>query len=572
MYRYSVDNAVTYTPDDFVLFRESPFAVWMERLTLENPNHGIPADVTTLIPTDSAERQDDIVDTLRAEGRNVVLVDWETDEPVRRAATLEAMRNGADFVVNGQLALGPLSGAANLLMRTSGYSDLGNYLYVPCDTQDKTTLQSAYRLCFHADLLHSLQGQLPPQMLIIRGDAEVLPLQTEDHIFYYQAVKKRFMNDMRDFRKHRMPDPAQSTHFGRWAECASEVMKQRALGDAAADTEAAEEPTPPQEEFQVAAGAVTACLDTPLVMVEEGVSGDAVAPLTAASPVAQTLAEQARSLQPGRYKISAPPGPTPNLAAAASSSGNTPAEAEHARGDSDTALQDLEFIGSGQLPILGGVGEVEAIIPAPSLPSPSLMESDTGIATAIAPAAAADDAITAVIATSTAVEVTTDCTLAAEADAGVETARGTLIDEGLPARDSDTVSVAPASALASVDHTPEAVRESRSPCLLPPDETTETEMVSVDDSQRKPHPLDSDGFNAPAPRSVVDMDSAPPASLVSAPLRRKETAEPKTAEPRKVAPATGGVLHDYPGGERRKTKPAAAFSDSLITNDGPEDG
>ena len=50
MYRYSVDNAVTYTPDDFVLFRESPFACWMERLTLENPDHGIPPDLKSLSP------------------------------------------------------------------------------------------------------------------------------------------------------------------------------------------------------------------------------------------------------------------------------------------------------------------------------------------------------------------------------------------------------------------------------------------------------------------------------------------------------------------------------------------
>jgi hypothetical protein len=50
MYRYSVDNAITYTSEDFVLFRESPFACWMERLNLENPDHGIPADVGSSAP------------------------------------------------------------------------------------------------------------------------------------------------------------------------------------------------------------------------------------------------------------------------------------------------------------------------------------------------------------------------------------------------------------------------------------------------------------------------------------------------------------------------------------------
>lgn len=229
MYRYSVDNAITYTSEDFVLFKESPFASWMERLTLENPDHGIPADMGSEAPRDTIDTQDDLADTLRAEGKNVVLIEPQLEESIRRAATLDAMRKGVDFVVNGQLALGTLSGSANLLMRTSGYSELGNYLYVPCSTQKKTSVHSALRLCFLADLLHSLQGQLPPQMLIIRGGSDVVPLETEDHIYHYRAVKHRFMSEQQAFRKHKMPDPAESAHFGRWSECANEVLKQRAL-------------------------------------------------------------------------------------------------------------------------------------------------------------------------------------------------------------------------------------------------------------------------------------------------------------------------------------------------------
>ena len=229
MYHYSVDSTITYTSEDLVLFKESPFAAWMERLTLENPGHGILPDAGSTPPGNSMLRQDDVAAMLRSEGRKVVLVDWEASEPVRRSATLSAMREGADFIVNGQLAVGPLAGSSNLLMKTSGYSELGDYLYVPCDTQGKTNLHSAFRLCFIADLLHSLQGVLPPRMLIIRGGADLLPLQTEDHIYHYRAVKQRFMEAQRSFRKHRMPDPSLSAHFGRWSDCANEVLKQRAL-------------------------------------------------------------------------------------------------------------------------------------------------------------------------------------------------------------------------------------------------------------------------------------------------------------------------------------------------------
>jgi len=263
MYRYCVDNAVTYSPEDIVLFRESPFASWMERLTLENPDHGIAPDADAPAPPGTDTRQDALVEVLRAEKKHVEVIDSEADEPQRRTATLGAMRNGVDFIINGQLAVGPLSGAVNLLMRTSGYSELGNYLYLPCDTQAKTTLSSAFRLCFLADLLHSLQGQLPPQMLLIRSEADLLPLRTEDHIYHYQAVKRRFMRAMVEFRKHRMPDPAESVHFGRWSDCAHELMRQRALREeelpelvseadleTQAETEAAAEPVAasPQQE------------------------------------------------------------------------------------------------------------------------------------------------------------------------------------------------------------------------------------------------------------------------------------------------------------------------------------
>ena len=324
MYRYSVDNAITYTSEDLVLFKESPFACWMERLTLENPDHGIPPNADSTIPRDSMEPQDDLADTLRAEGKNVVLVEWDLDEPVRRSATLEAMRHGVDFIVNGQLALGSLSGSANLLMRTSGYSDLGNYLYVPCNTQRKTNLHSALRLCFLADLLHSLQGQLPPQMLIIRGGSDVVPMQTEDHIYHYRAVKHRFMSVQHAFRKHKMPDPAESSHFGRWADCANEVLKQRALHPADSPEEEAAEQPAVFEQLQSAVGGTAYDLDE-VVNPTPGATQDPGPPR-----VGGTLAEQARSLSPAVFK------PSPSS------------------GQQVDTLQNLAFIGSStQAPTIG---------------------------------------------------------------------------------------------------------------------------------------------------------------------------------------------------------------------------
>ncbi len=364
MYRYSVDNAVTYTSEDLVQFRESPFACWMERLTLENPDHGIPPDLGSQPPKNLMQRQDDLADTLRAEGKQVSLIDWDADESVRRSATLEAMRRGVDFIVNGQLALGPLSGSANLLMRTSGYSELGNFLYIPCDTQAKTTINSAFRLCFLADLLHSLQGQLPPQMLIIRGGSDLVPLKTEDHVYHYLAVKQRFMTAMRDFRKHRMPDPSESSQFGRWSECANEVMKQRALQEAAAQSDkTAQSETTAQDNFEEEATELPAAMGAaaaepmmaqpeqePEVIYQNPI--EARLATSRGIKVEGTLADQARSLPPMAEAAPAAPEviapvPSPQPGAGSATSGTTGRVAERpSRRAIDATLENLSFIGS----------------------------------------------------------------------------------------------------------------------------------------------------------------------------------------------------------------------------------
>ncbi|MCB1674743.1 MAG: hypothetical protein KDI01_00530 [Halioglobus sp.] len=420
MYCYQPENVITYTSADLVLFRESPFACWMERLTLENPAHGIPPDVGTSAPHNSMERQDEIADTLRSEGRDVALIDWNEQESRRREHTLDAMRSGTDFIVNGQLALGNLSGSANLLMRTSGYSELGDFIYIPCDTQAKTTLHSTFRLCFLSDLLHGLQGQLPPQMLIIRGGSDVVPLHSEDHIYHYRAVKLRFMDAMSNFRKHRMPDPAESSHFGRWADCANEVLKQRALrreqmGDEAGDTAAGGSGAVPIDEgaggdataHPAVAGAAPEQIAPGAARVLDAAQAATRNPMTSTMPahsvraetvragVAPTLAEQARMLDAGVYQRAIRdrrPAFTPNLAqlddAVAAPPAGDSGTAARKRSTSDPALENLEFVGrSLRAPVISMDSAPDDDVPAAVVDTPASALQFEGVpaTTAVAP-------------------------------------------------------------------------------------------------------------------------------------------------------------------------------------------
>ena len=309
MYRRSTDNTIAYTAEDLVLFRESPFASWMERLTLENPDHGISPDAASgpvgrgLNPVqpavvrsvaqgpgvESLAWRDFILgdksaclkttwwphktdDVAAGESDHLAFVEPRMEEAQRLADTLDAMRRGAAFIVNGQLGVGQLSDSVDLLMRSDGCSELGSYHYTPCDTRPEDGLHAHFRLSFSADLLDQLQGKLPPRMLVIRDNTNLLSLETQHFIYHYRAVKQRFVAAQAAFRKHRMPDPAESASFGRWSDCANAVLRQRAIArqnqaapvadsDAAPERPAAELSRAAAPLPEVRSGAMTA--DTP---------------------------------------------------------------------------------------------------------------------------------------------------------------------------------------------------------------------------------------------------------------------------------------------------------------------
>jgi hypothetical protein len=266
VYRHSSDNEVTYTPEDMILFKESPFASWMERLTLENPGHGMSPDTEAKPEIECAITLHSVAFTLHVQSHiansvtwddfvsareslpaeevparttksytfhskvgDVCVIDQHIDESQRRGRTNEAMRSGTKFIINGLLAVGSLSARVGLLIRSPGHSELGDYFYTPCFTQQNAAPHEMFRSCFAADLLHELQGKLPPQLLIMSDTEGLIFGQTEDHIHYLRAVKHRFITAQRTFRKHRMPDPMDSSHFGRWSNCANDLIKRRVM-------------------------------------------------------------------------------------------------------------------------------------------------------------------------------------------------------------------------------------------------------------------------------------------------------------------------------------------------------
>jgi hypothetical protein len=93
-----LDNSFVFSPSDLMLFMASPFASWMERLTLEQPDHGIESDARDPLLQTLANRgmqhERDYLAHLSAQGLDIAVID-DTDLQAAEAATWAAMQAGA---------------------------------------------------------------------------------------------------------------------------------------------------------------------------------------------------------------------------------------------------------------------------------------------------------------------------------------------------------------------------------------------------------------------------------------------------------------------------------------------
>jgi uncharacterized protein len=163
-----LDGMLVFSPSDLIIFMASPFASWMERLSLEQPDHSIESDgrdpLLQALANRGIQHERAYLDHLHAQGLDMVVID-DSDPQAAEAATRDAMQAGAAVIY--QARLGRLDtehgfmGIADFLRKQQGASQLGDYHYEPWDTKlaRKARPYFVIQLCCYADLLQPLQGR-----------------------------------------------------------------------------------------------------------------------------------------------------------------------------------------------------------------------------------------------------------------------------------------------------------------------------------------------------------------------------------------------------------------------------
>lgn len=131
-------------------------------------------------------------------------------------ATVEAMRNGVEVIVQAKLERDQWMGYSDVLLKVPGKSDFGDWSYEVQDTKlaRNTRAATILQLSLYTDILTTLQGTTPSAMHVVTpGD----DFPTEQYFFtdfraYYQLIRRNF--------EAVMAGPAIATYPERREHCA----------------------------------------------------------------------------------------------------------------------------------------------------------------------------------------------------------------------------------------------------------------------------------------------------------------------------------------------------------------
>ena len=228
---FKTNQQIIYSPTDLTTFMKSPFASWMNRLSVEFPEQTPQKDaadeLSSLLSNRGLEHEEKLISQFESEDKIIIKIDSALSFAEKRQATLDAMKNGADIIYQPLLESKNFRGYADFLIKVSGKSNLGNYHYEVLDTKlaSHSKPEFAIQLCCYAEMLEEIQGVKPAHIKICLGNSEIESLKTDDYFYYYLSLKTKFLHDEQNFDANSMPDPYDSKSYGQWSDYAQKLLE-----------------------------------------------------------------------------------------------------------------------------------------------------------------------------------------------------------------------------------------------------------------------------------------------------------------------------------------------------------
>jgi predicted RecB family nuclease len=213
---------VLYSASDLVNFLECEHLTTLDLIDLKTP---LPktesSDDAKLIQAKGFAHEGRYFDELKAQCASVVdLTQIQGGLAQKAAATLDAMRAGAEVIYQATLRDGPYIGHADFLRRVPRSSKLGPYGYEVVDTKLSRSTKAKFviQLAFYSNLLAKAQGSAPHLMHVRLGDQreEVFPFA--DYARYFAGLAERFLERVGGDSVPTYPDPCERCDLCKYRE------------------------------------------------------------------------------------------------------------------------------------------------------------------------------------------------------------------------------------------------------------------------------------------------------------------------------------------------------------------
>jgi predicted RecB family nuclease len=215
------NGGLIFSATDLVNFLGCRHATFLDRRHLDQPMRlGEEDPLLVLLQQKGIAHEQWYLEKLKAEGHEIVEIAGEGPQAGRHAATIQAMRAGAEIVYQGALTAGQWQGYADFLVKVPGHSVFGAYHYEPVDTKLSQTAKPnhALQLSVYSMLLAAEQGSVPEHMHIVLGDERKVSLRVADLHYYFGVARERFQAFFEPLPVTSVGQPCGHCGYCRWSE------------------------------------------------------------------------------------------------------------------------------------------------------------------------------------------------------------------------------------------------------------------------------------------------------------------------------------------------------------------
>jgi uncharacterized protein len=195
-----VDGRLVLSPTDLTKHVACPHITTLDRQALDTPAAELGAtaadDALNLVFEKGLAHEADYLQVLRDRGLDIVeIAGFGSDREAAEAATLDAMRGGADVVYQATLFDGRWVGHADFLLRTDRPSRLGAWSYDIADTKLARRLKvpALLQMATYAARLETLQGVAPRRLVVVTGDKAEHPWRLVDVAAYARRRREALL-------------------------------------------------------------------------------------------------------------------------------------------------------------------------------------------------------------------------------------------------------------------------------------------------------------------------------------------------------------------------------------------